>query len=127
MAVFALLAIFLCGIPIWLKFVLSGLALFQSTFILRKWFSAKPVHIACGEGGWRLVDVDGHEKQLELRGWLHRGMLLMLEFACAEIGTCRYLLTPGNSDTELRRRLLLVLSAQKVDPATGVMASDGPP
>ena len=72
-----------------------------------------------GESGWRLIDRHGHEDPAELKGFLRRGVLLVLEFSNADGRRRRFLLAPGNSEAELRRRVLLVLMAQAPKQAGG--------
>lgn len=110
-ACLAVLAVVLCGLPWWARGTLGAGILLYAGITLRSWLRTDITRIACGDSGWRLIDDAGHELPVSLRGFLHRGILLVIEFVEANGTQRRFLLTPGNSDNELRRRLLLVLIA----------------
>ncbi len=117
---FAVLAIASSGLTSAWKGMLAAVALLYAGVSLRVWMNSSITRIAHGESGWRLIDRHGHEDPAELKGFLRRGVLLVLEFSNADGRRRRFLLAPGNSDAELRRRLLLVLMAQAPKQAAGV-------
>ncbi len=117
---FAVLAIASSGLTSAWKGMLAAVALLYAGVSLRVWMNSSITRIAHGESGWRLIDRHGHEDPAELKGFLRRGVLLVLEFSTADGRRRRFLLAPGNSDAELRRRLLLVLMAQAPKQAAAV-------
>lgn len=107
----AVLAVALSGLPWWARGILGIGILLHAGIVLRSWLRTDITRIAWGDAGWRLIDDAGHEHPVTLREFLQRGILLVIEFVEASGRQRRFLLTPGNSDHDLRRRLLLVLIA----------------
>ncbi|TAH41015.1 MAG: hypothetical protein E6R11_07170 [Rhodocyclaceae bacterium] len=112
MTCIAVLAIAWSGLASAWKGILSAVVLLYAAVSLRGWVNVGITRIAHGDSGWRLIDRHGHEDSAELKGFLRRGVLLVLEFSAANGRRHRFLLAPGNSDAELRRCLWLVLLAQ---------------
>lgn len=113
----AVMAIFLSGIHPIAKLCLALLVTAYGSLILYRHLKPKFVRVARGEGGWLLVDDNGSEFPVELIDHLRRGFLLVLSFRRGGTATHRLVLTPGNSDRELRRRLVLILATGSDRPA----------
>lgn len=111
-AMLALFGIALCGLDNWLKLVLAILAIVLAALGLRGHLLPGFTRMARGEGGWLLVGVDGNEQTASLHAHVRRGPLLVLDMRDTTERRLRIVLTPGNSDAELRRRLILILAAE---------------
>ena len=107
----AVLAIFLSSIPLIAQLLLALLISAYACLTLYRHLRPKFVRVGRGEGGWLLVDSEGTELPVELIDHVRRGFLLVLSFRQEGVGKHHLVLTPDNSDTELRRRLMLILAA----------------
>lgn len=109
-AVAAVISVLLSGIPEFAKLLLGTVLAACGAFALYRHLKPDIVRVARGEGGWLLVDVEGKEWPVKLIDHVHRGFLLVLAFRQDGGRMHRLVLTPDNSDRELRRRLLLNLA-----------------
>lgn len=103
-------AVLLSGLPGIVRFSIATALTACGAFALYRQLKPNIIRVARGEGGWLLVDVEGSEWQVSLIDHVHRGFLLVLAFRSEEGQIQRLVLTPDNSDAELRRRLLLNLA-----------------
>ena len=108
----ALLAIALCGLDLSVRIVLAAFAAMFTVWAIRKHMNPGFVRVARGESGWLLVDAQGDEQPARLHAHVRRGPLLVLDMRDGRDRRRCFVLTPGNSDAELRRRLILVLAAE---------------
>jgi toxin CptA len=102
-------------VPI-MKWVIAVLALAYAGWALHRHLAPGFVRIARGAGGWLLVDGDGAQSPVVLAAHVRRGFLLVLEFRQPDAGRYRAILTPDNTDADLRRRLMLVLATGEPAP-----------
>jgi toxin CptA len=94
-----------------MKWAIAIVALAYAGWALRRHLEPGFVRIARGAGGWLLVDGDGAQSPVMLVAHVRRGFLLVLAFRQPGAGRSHAVLTPDNTDAELRRRLALVLAA----------------
>ncbi|MBL0164890.1 MAG: hypothetical protein IPP82_14895 [Xanthomonadales bacterium] len=113
MTVLAMVAILASDLPIALKLLLTPSAFGYGILALRRHWRAATVRIARGAAGWLLVDMEGLESPVRLADHVHRGFLVVLGFRKDAGAVQRFVLTPDNSDADLRRRLQLVVAASK--------------
>lgn len=106
----ALLAVFLSGLHLIVKLLLALLVAALGCVGLYRHLTTTTVRVARGEGGWLLVDADGGEMPVALIDHVRRGFFLVLSFHQEGVGKHSLVLTPDNSDAELRRRLMLILA-----------------
>ena len=118
MAVLALIAVFVSGMPLLVRLALSLAALLTALLTLYRHQHPLTRRVSYGAGGWLLGDRDGNERPAVLASHVYRGFLLVLEFHQeSQTRRQRLLLTADNSDADLRRRLVLVL-ATTASPST---------
>lgn len=113
MTLLAILAISLSGLSAPWTWLLAIMAFAHGSWSLHRHLRPGAVRIAHGEGGWLLVDSDGNESPVVLVDHAHPGFLLMLGFRMDGGPIQRFVLTPDNCDAELRRRLLLMIAANR--------------
>ena len=98
----------------------SVAVLFYGGWCLRQHLRTDHVRIARGTGGWFVVDRDGNELALILRGHQRLGNLITLQLQTAAFVApqrrLRYVFAPDNLDAESRR--LLVLSLLRGEPSS---------
>jgi toxin CptA len=104
-----------------MKWSIAIVALACAARALRRHLAPGFVRVARGAGGWLLVDGDGAQSPVMLAAHVRRGFLLVLEFRQPGAGRCHAILTPDNTDAELRRRLALVLAAGEPAPINSLM------
>lgn len=107
----AMVAVLLGGFAMALKPPIALAAFLYGVWSLRRHLTPPVVRIACGAGGWLLVDSKGAEVPVTLVDSLRRGFLLVLGFRREEGSVQRFVLAPDNCDADLRRRLLLTIAA----------------
>ncbi len=113
----AVLAIFLSGIYPTAKLLMVMVVAVHGFRALVRHLKPKFVRVARGEGGWLLVDHEGSDHPVGLINHVRRGFLLVLAFRQDGVGRHYLVLTPDNSDSELRRRLILILATDSNQPA----------
>jgi toxin CptA len=118
-AVLALVAIVLCGLPVWLKLVMAALVVVLATHAVRS-HRASPVTAAgwSDEGGWSLHFADRSDAPASLASFSVLGACILLRLRTASQGEQVLLLAPDNSDEDIRRRLRMRLAA--VQPGEAV-------
>jgi toxin CptA len=111
LAVLALLAIALCGLPWWLKLPLAVLAILLVFRAVRR-HRASPVAAAgwSSEGGWSLRFADHSDVPASLTSFRVLGACILLRLRGAPQGEQVLLLAPDNSDADIRRRLRMRLA-----------------
>ena len=119
MAVLAVLAIVLSGLPGGLKLLLAALVALLVFRAVRRW-SASPVRAAgwSGEGGWSLRLADHRDASATLASFRVLGACILLRLQAASLGEQVLLLAPDNSDADIRRRLRMRLAT--VQPGEAV-------
>lgn len=110
-AVLAVLAIALSGLPPWLKLASAVLAVALAFRAVRRHL-ASPVRAAgwSGEGGWSLHLADGSDAAAALASFRVLGDCILLRLRATPGGEHVLLLAPDNSDTDIRRRLRMRLA-----------------
>ena len=118
-AVLAVLAVALSGLPIWLKLPLALLAVGLAWRAVRRHLAA-PVTAAgwSGEGGWSLHFADGSDLPAALASFRVLGACILLRLSAAPSGEQVLLLAPDNSDADIRRRLHMRLATVQLGEAT---------
>jgi toxin CptA len=118
-AALALVAILLCGLPVWLKPLLATWAIALAIHAVRR-HRASPVTAAgwSGEGGWSLRLADHSDAPASLASFRVLGACILLRLRTASLGEQVLLLAPDNSDADIRRRLRMRLVA--VQPGEAV-------
>ena len=117
LAVLALLALALAGMPVGLKWLLAALV---AGLVWRavRWHRRTPV-VAAGwsaEGGWSLRFADGSDAPAMLASFRVLGAAILLRLRTAA-GEQVLLLAPDNSDADIRRRLRMRLAMAPPDQA----------
>jgi toxin CptA len=107
-------------VPI-LKWAIAIVAIAYAAWALRRHLVPGFVRIARSAGGWLLVDARGAQSPVILVAHVRRGFLLVLEFRQPGAGRSHAVLTPDNTDAELRRRLALVLAAGEPSPVNSLI------
>ena len=117
-AVLAILAIALSGLPVWLKLLLSAVAALLAWRAVRRWW-ASPVRAAgwSGEGGWSLHLADHRDAAATLASFRVLGDCILLRLRAASLGEQVLLLAPDNSDADIRRRLRMRLATVQAGEA----------
>jgi toxin CptA len=112
----ALLAVAVCGLPVWLKVALGlGASLYAGWAFhsfLRPPFRHLLWHAA---GHWRAHDTRGQACVAELRHATMLGGLIMLSFRAPSIGKASIVLLPDNCAADIRRRLRVRLARAQAD------------
>ncbi|OOG39578.1 hypothetical protein B0E52_12860 [Rhodanobacter sp. C06] len=118
-AVLAMLAVLLSGLPWWLKTVLLVAVALVAYRAMRRW-SASLVRAAgwSGEGGWSLRLADHSDLPASLASFRVLGACILLRLRAAPLGEQVLLLAPDNSDADIRRRLRMRLATVQLDEAT---------
>jgi toxin CptA len=119
-AVLALVAIVLCGLPAWLKFVSALIVAVYATHSLRKLLASAFAQVMWHPAGhWRLRHATGSECVGELVHSVVLGALIVLVLRIDAKRTTALPLLPDNCDAETRRRLRVRLArSSSIDPAT---------
>lgn len=114
LAVLALIAIASCGLPWWLKLPLAALATMLVFRAVRR-YRASSVKAAgwSGEGGWSLRLADHSDTPASLASFRVLGECILLRLRTASLGEQVLLLTPDNSDADIRRRLRMRLATER--------------
>lgn len=117
-AVLAMLAIVLSGLPVGLKLLLAALVALLVFLALRRW-SASPVRAAgwSGEAGWSLRLADHSDTPAVLASFRMLGSCILLRLQAAPLGEQVLLLAPDNSDADIRRRLRMRLASVQAGEA----------
>jgi toxin CptA len=108
MTALAVAAIAFCRLAAELKFSLTAIALICSFAALRGLLSPKWTHISWSDAGWVLSDRSGTECPATVVGLTQLRSMLVLRL-CAGQHPFNCLLLPDNSDSQLRRRLVLLM------------------
>ena len=117
-ALLAILAVVLSGLPDGLKLLLAALVALLVFRVVRRW-SATPVRAAgwSGEAGWSLRLADHNDAPAILASSRVLGACILLRLQTASLGEQVLLLAPDNSDADIRRRLRMRLAAVQPDEA----------
>lgn len=110
----AVVSILLSGIPLIAKPFFALAAAGYGCWALYRHLKSGIVRVARGESGWLVVDASGAERAVELIDHVRRGFLLVLSFRQERVRNRFMVLSPDNSDAELRRRLILILATSNV-------------
>jgi len=118
-AILAMLAVLLSGLPWWLKTTLFVAVALVAHRAMRRW-SASPVRAAgwSSEGGWSLRLADHSDLPASLASFRVLGACILLRLRAAPLGEQVLLLAPDNSDADIRRRLRMRLATVQLDEAT---------
>lgn len=118
-AVLAVLAIALSGLPPWLKRPLSAGIVLLVWCAVRRW-QASPVRAAgwSADGNWSLHFADGSDAPATLASFRVLGDGVLLRLHTMPAGEHVLLLTSDNSDADTRRRLHMRLALVQAAPAT---------
>ncbi len=111
-AVLAIVAILASGIGTPARLVLIVAVSAHAAWSLRRFLATPFVRVTRDAGGWQLVTREDERLAASLRGHVRLGPLLVLEFAVPGRRPFRCVLAGDVIDTELRRRLLLVLARE---------------
>ena len=110
-AALAVLAVMLCSLPLWIRLALVVVVLLAARRTHRQ--LALPVVVAAGWGSgpdWTLHMADNEDVPAELLSFRVLGPFVLLRLRAADRGVHALLLTPDNSDTDIRRRLRMRLA-----------------
>lgn len=110
-ALLALLAVALAELPWWLKGLLT-MAVLLATWRSQHALAASPV-VAAGwseDAGWTLRMASHEDVPATLASFRVLGSILLLRLHTTERGVQVLLLTPDNSDADIRRRLRMRLA-----------------
>ena len=114
----AVVALNTSRLPTWVQAIGSLMVLLYGGWCLRQYLRKDHVRIACGAAGWFVIDRDGNEQALILRGHQRLGSLITLQLQTPAFDTpqrtLRYVFAPDNLDANTRR--LLVLTLLRGDP-----------
>ena len=119
-AILAMLAVLLSGLPWWLKTTLFVAVALVAHRAMRRW-SASPVRAAgwSSEGGWSLRLADHSDLPASLASFRVLGACILLRLRAAPLDEqVLLLLAPDNSDADIRRRLRMRLATVQLDEAT---------
>lgn len=112
----ALVALAMCGLPLWSKFALAITACVYATLTARTFLRPPCRRLLWHQAGhWRVADAGDQEHVAELRNAFVLGGLVMLSFRVASIGALSIPLLPDNCDADTRRRLRVRLARTQVD------------
>jgi toxin CptA len=109
----ALLAIFLAGVPWWLKLVLAAAVIVVCRHTLRR---LHPPIYAVGwasQTGWTLRGLDGADDAATLLSFRIWRQVILLRLASKRYGKLTLWLMPDNSDADTRRRLRMRLAIRQ--------------
>ena len=107
----ALLALAVCGLPLWLNVALAIAASIYAGSALRDFLRPRCQHLLWHEAGhWRACDAGGQEYVAELLHATVLGGLIVLSFRAAAISKISVVLLPDNCDADTRRRLRVRLA-----------------
>jgi toxin CptA len=114
----ALLAVAMCGLPVWAKVALDLGASLYAGWALRGFLRPPIRHLLWHAAGhWRAHDTHGQECIAQLRQATVLGGLIVLSFRAASLGKTSIVLLPENGDADTRRRLRVRLArAQAHEP-----------
>ena len=113
---FALLAVAVCGLPLWLKVALILAASLHAGWTLRGFLRPSFRHLLWHAAGhWRAHDTGGQECVAELRRATVLGGLIVLSFRAPSVGNTSFVLLPDNCDADTRRRLRVRLARVPAD------------
>ena len=110
-AALALLAVGTCGLAAWLKLALAAAVMAVFVLGLRRPIGSRVVAAGVDpEGGWSLRYADGGDAVATLASFRVIGSLVLLHLALDGRKRETLLLTPDNSDADIRRRLRMRLA-----------------
>lgn len=110
-ALFALVAIVLCGLEVWIKVLLLGVTLAYAARTLHAFRRAPFGHVTWHAAGhWRVRDADGNEHVAEFLGGTVLGRLIVLNLRTGPKRRVALPLLPDNCDAEMHRRLRVRLA-----------------
>jgi len=113
----ALVAIALCGLSGWAKLGLALVTLALAGRGVR--LASRTLVAAAGwapDGGWSMHWADGNDGRAQLESFRVLGAWILLRLRAADGRRVVLLLTPDNSDADLRRRLRMRLAVQAEPP-----------
>jgi toxin CptA len=110
-AVLAVLAVVLCGLPLWLRLALV-IVVMLATWLAHRRFATSTVAAAGWSDGrnWTLRMADHEDVPATLLSFRVLGPSVLLRLRTAERGVQVLLLAPDNSDADIRRRLRMRLA-----------------
>ena len=117
-AAMAVLAVALCGLALWLKWLL-GIAVVLATWQSVRRLAAVPVAAAgwSADNDWTLRLIDHEDVPATLASFRVFGIFVLLRLQTVERGVQVLLLAPDNSDADIRRRLRMRLATMQPDGA----------
>ena len=110
-AALAVLALLLCALTWWVKILLSLLVLVAAVRTARR-IAQSPVSAAgwAADDSWTVRMTSHDDLPATLASFRVLGALVLLRLKTAQHGTHSLLLTPDNSDADIRRRLRMRLA-----------------
>ena len=111
-----LLAVAVCGLPVWSKVAVAIAASVYAGLALRDFLHPPCSHLVwLAAGHWRAHDAGGQEHVAELRHASVVGGLIVLSFRGTAFGKTSIVLLPDNCDADIRRRLRVRLARVQAD------------
>ncbi len=122
LVVLALVALGVCGAPLWMKLAIGVCALAYAIDCRARFMRLPAIKLSWYEAGhWRVSGLHDHETIAELQHATVRAGWIVLTLRCSDTKRLRLLLTPDVCDAETRRRLRVRL-ARSQDAQTGAQA-----